>query len=224
VRGATIENGKVTEPGYIRASDIQVEKRDRSTAEIRKYTAHAGGSISGFQWQSPFVPDDAQLDLTAKFAPQDATDNNLRVVSLFAPNVLPPAVVGTLALNAAVKGTRAAPQLTGGLTVTAPKFQFGKFATGFKDLRAVLTFQNDRIEVSEFTGHTQVYDVQGNEVKKGGAGSAITLTGSIPLGVDGAQDAKGLHLNADQAIFDEANLPGLKGAKAHGIARVNLDR
>lgn len=223
VRGATVENGKVIEPGYIRASDIQVEKRDRSTAEIRKYTGHAGGSITGFQWQAPFVPDDAKLNLTASFAPQDATDNNLRVVSLFAPNLLPPTVEGTLTLNAAVQGTRAAPRLSGGLTVTAPKFQFGKFATGLQDLRAALTFHNDRIEVSEFSGHTQVYDAQGRPVKKADTGSNITLSGSLPLGVDGAQDPKGIHLFIDQAIFDETNLPGLKGAKARGMARINLD-
>ncbi|MCW3055071.1 MAG: hypothetical protein JWN14_4241, partial [Chthonomonadales bacterium] len=201
VHGATMENGKIIEPGYIRATDIQMEKRDRSTAEIRKYTARAGGSITGFQWQAPFIPNDAKLDMNASFAPQDAADNNLRIVSLFAPNVLPPTVVGTLSLNAAVKGTRAAPLLTGGLTVTAPKFQFGQFATGLKDLRAVLTFHNDRVEVSEFSGHTQVYDVKGNEIKKGGTGSNITLTGSLPLGVDGALDPKGLHLAVDQAIF-----------------------
>ena len=223
IRGATLDNGKVIEAGYIRASDIQVEKRDRSTKEIRKYTAHAGGSISGFQWQSPFIPDDAKLDLTARFTPQDATDNNLRVVSLFAPNLLPPTVEGTLSLNAAVQGTRAAPRLTGGLTVTAPKFQFGNFATGLKDLRAVLTFHDDRIEVTEFGGHTQVYDVQGRETKKGGVGSNIALTGSLPLGVNGAQDPTGFHLFVDQAVFDETALPGLKGAKARGIARLNLD-
>jgi hypothetical protein len=223
VRGATVENGKVIEPGYIRANDIQVEKRDRSTAEIRKYTAHAGGSITGFQWQTPFIPEDAKLDLTARFTPQDAADNNLRVVSLFAPNVLPPTVQGTLSFNAAVQGTRAAPLLTGGLTVTAPKFQFGSFATGLKDLRAALTFRNDRVEVSEFSGTTQVYDVQGNPIKKGGTGSNITLTGSLPLGVDGALDPKGIHLFVDQAVFDETSLPGLKGAKARGQARINLD-
>ncbi len=223
VRGATVENGKVVETGYIRASDIQVEKRDRSTKEIRKYTGHAAGSITGFQWQAPFVPDDAKLDLTATFAPQDATDNNLRVVSLFAPNLLPPTVEGTLTLNAAVQGTRAAPRLTGGLAVTAPKFQFGNFATGLRDLRAVLTFHDDRIEVTEFGGHTQVYDAQGREIKKGGTGSNIALTGSLPLGVDGTQDSRGMHLFVDQTVFDETNLPGLKGAKARGMARLNLD-
>ncbi len=223
VRGATIENGNVVEPGYIRATDIQVEKRDRTTKEIRKYTAHAGGAISGFQWQSPFIPDDAKLDLTANFAPQDASDNNLQVVSLFAPNLLPPTVVGTLTLNAAVKGTRAAPQLSGGLTVAAPKFQFGKFATGLEGLRAVLTFHDDKIDVTEFSGHTQVYDALGNAVKKGGTGSNILLSGSLPLGVNGALDPKGLHIAVDQAIFNETALPGLKGAKAHGTARINLD-
>lgn len=223
VRGATVENGKVTEPGYIRANDIQVEKRDRSSKEIRKYTARAGGSITGFQWQAPFIPDDAKLDLTANFGPQDPTDNNLRVISLFAPNVLPPTAEGTLTLNAAVQGTRAAPRLSGGLAITAPKFQFGNFATGLKDLRAALTFRNDRIEVSEFSGHTQVYDAHGEPVKKGGEGSNIVLTGSLPLGVDGSLDPNGIHLSIDKIIFDEANLPGLKGAKARGQARVNLD-
>ena len=223
VRGATIENGKVVQPGYIRASDIQAEKRDRSAAEIRKYTAHAGGSISGFQWQSPFIPEDAKLDLTAKFAPQDAADNNLSIVSLFAPNLLPPTVVGTLTLNAAVQGTRAAPNLSGGMTVTAPKFQFGKFATGLQDLSAVLTFHNDRIEVTKFSGHTQVYDSQGRPIAKGGTGSPISLSGSLPLGIDGAHDATGVHLSVDQAVFNETNLPGLKGAKAKGIARINLE-
>lgn len=227
VRGATIENGKTIEPGYIRASDIQVEKRDRSTQEIRKYTARASGSINGFQWQTPFVPDDAQLDLKASFAPQDANDNNLRFVSLFAPNVLPPSVVGTLSLNAAVSGTRANPLLTGGLTVTAPKFQFGNFATGLKDLSAVLNFRNDRIEVAQFTGRTQIYDAQGNEVKAGkkgsNTGSDITLTGSLPLGLDGAQDPNGLLLTVANAVFDENNLPGLKGAKARGAARIDLN-
>jgi autotransporter translocation and assembly factor TamB len=223
IRGSTLEDGKVIEAGYIRASDIQVEKRDRSTGEIRKYTAHAGGSISGFQWQSPFIPDDAKLDLTASFSPQDAADNNLRVVSLFAPGLLPPTVVGTLTLNAAVQGTRAAPRLTGGLTVTAPKFQFGKFTTGLQDLRAVLTFHDDRVEVTEFSGHTQIYDAVGTPVKKGGGGSNITLAGGLPLGVDGAQDPVGLHLGVDQAVFEETALPGLKGAKARGMARIDLN-
>lgn len=223
VHGATIENGRVTEPGYIRATDVQVEKRDRTTAEIRKYTAHAGGSISGFQWQAPFIPDDAKLDLTAKFAPQDAADNNLRVVSLFAPNVLPPTVVGTLALNAAVKGTRAAPRLTGGLTVTAPKFQFGKFTTGLKNLHAALAFEDDQIKVVDFGGNTQVYDVQGNEIKTGGTGSNIVVEGSLPLTPDGPQNPAGIHISVDRAVFNETALPGLKGAKAHGMARINLN-
>ncbi len=223
IRGTTFDNGKVVQEGYIRATDIQVEKRDTSTKEIRKYTAHAGGSISKFQWQSPFVPDDAALNLKATFAPQDANDNNLRVVALFAPNILPPTVEGTLTLDAEIGGTRAKPRLTGGMTVTAPKLQFSNFATGLANVTAALTFQDDQIEVTHFSGHTQVYDAKGEALKKGGSGSEIALTGSLPLGVDGTLSDTGLHLFIDQAVFNEAALPGLKGAKARGVARINLD-
>jgi hypothetical protein len=73
-------------------------------------------------------------------------------------------------------------------------------------------------EVTEFAGHTQVYDTQGRETGcKGGVGSnIIALYGRSASRSRRVQDPTGMHLFVDQAVvWMRRTPPGLKRAKAH---------
>jgi autotransporter translocation and assembly factor TamB len=238
LRGPRTANGVVVEEGRIEAADIQIAKDERIGGDIRHYVARASGTILGFQWESPFVPRSARLNIQASIVPQDDNDQNLRILSVFAPGLLDPTTQGQISVTANVGGTLGDPTVRGGMTLTAPTLKLQDYATGLRNVKADFALQDDRLTVQSFTAQSQVFgrssatpspaidrrsSVTPSQINKT-TGSDITLTGSIPLGfgLKSVQGANGLSLQAGRFVFDEAPLPGAKTGRVQGEASIDL--
>lgn len=214
---ATVEEGQIHWDG------LRVTKM---ASNAKSYQAGVSGTIKGFRWSAPYLPEDAALDLTAEI-PTGANKGARADLKLLADLGYEQFrdSAGTLGSTLHVTGTRSNPQVSGSLAFSSPTLRIPGMMTGLAGVDAQVSLQNDLVTVQHFTAKTQVYDKKGMVVLKRRS-DPLELTGSIPLGLSDtpppAQSYTPLTLTANSVLIDEPTFPGAKTGGVSGSAAFNV--
>jgi hypothetical protein len=217
-----IDHARVEE-GKIALDDLRIT---RQLSKTKTYQASVSGTVRGFTWTAPFLPDTAQLDVTAEL-PRRVGQNQTADLDL----------LGDLGITAfkdskgsfsgilRVGGSISSPRLQSGvLTLTADKIKLPGMQTGIVDLNARVSLADDLLHVDSFTARAQAYDRKGQTIVKRES-DPFTLTGSIPVGYNDAAPRTvpdPLTLSVDNLYFDENPLPGSRSGSLTGTGAVKV--
>ncbi len=215
-----IDHARVEE-GQIQIDDLRVT---RQLTKSKAYQAALSGVIRGFTWTSPFLPDTAQLDITAELPRRAALKETADLellgelgIAAFRDSK------GNFAALVKVGGSIAAPKLQSGfITLTADKLKIPGLSTGILDLNAHVSLTDDVLHVDSFSAKTQAYDRKGLPIAKRES-EPIRLTGSIPVGYNEATPRTvpdPLTLQGENVSFDETPLPGSRSGSLNGTGTV----
>jgi translocation and assembly module TamB len=215
---------------HVNLDDISLSNgviQSESLSVIKGRTIARGtGKVEGFVWEAPFLPKTAKTSFTLELLPRNAEDQNLPIISEFAPGVLDPQSSGQFALRVGITGTVENPldTIQGSLTLKASRLQIPGFATGLSNVDGELRFDGDRVTVERFQGATKIYSqaVAANQNVE----APFTLSGSLPHGFGAkaaaASPEDGIRLQSRKTQFRESPLPGTKSGGVRGIADVSL--
>jgi len=150
--------------------------------------------IVPFRWEPVGVPDNEPIDLRVEAAPQP-----LEALLAYLPAAGRMQAEGVWSLRARLEGTRAAPQLSGEMQMSASEFRAAPLATGLRDLRAVLQLTNDTVRLAEFSAV--------GDTPRGGR---IVGSGIIQFGGQ-QQERIDASLKMERFWLEERNLSGQYG-------------
>lgn len=192
---------------------VELTKSVGSGTATEAYHATLTGSV-GFSWHAPFIPADAPVDVHLSVPKQ-----NIRGLAAMASLPLGSSV-GTLAVAAALGGTRANLRVTGSLSVNAPQLRFGAYSTGLQNLAGTVTFAQDHI-IADVRATPHVFP--SGPVKEA-TGTPFTITGTLPIGLASTQGASSnaLAIDCDQFVYGEPTLPDVQGGNIRGVATIHL--
>jgi hypothetical protein len=211
------------EEGQVEVDNLRFTKTE---SQGGSYQASVGGTIRGFTWSAPYLPDSATMDVTAEIPTAGSGHDRLDLklltdlgINLFRDSV------GTFGGNLRLVGLINSPRIqSGSVVVTADRVKIPGIQTQITGLDAAFKITNDVLTVDKFTARTQSYDRKGVLLPRR-VSDDIRLNGSIPIGYGDAAPAAvpdPLILTADNLNFEESQIPGSKTGGVEGTAAVKL--
>ncbi len=214
---ARVEEGQI---------DVDTLRFTKIESKGVSYQAAIGGTIKGFTWTAPHLPDSATLDVSAEVpnngSGQDRMDLKVLTdlgVTLFKDSV------GTFGGKLRFVGPVQSPRINQGFVgITAGRLKVPGIQTQISGIDAAFKITNDVVTVDKFTARTQSYDHKGIALPRRSS-DEIHLSGSIPVGygdVTPVSVSDPLTLTAENLQIEEAQIPGSKTGGLAGSADVRL--
>ncbi len=164
--------------GSVEIGSIRAIKIDQTTHI--PYEASAVASLTGFTYQAPFLPPEAQLSIRGAVP--------VAFLAVAVPGVLRNTSRGAITVDAFIRGLRDKPEATGEIGINVPRLEFASAATGLQDIVSTLKLNNDRLVVGGFSAHTYIYGRPKDEEPQL-PGAIARVKPSKPQSPRGAQSA-----------------------------------